>query len=409
MNKSRRYQRVVLIFLAYFSLSSAGVYADVVTQWNITARNIVVGSHLPTPPSNRVLAIVHAAVFEATNAITQRYALREFKFKGKLGASIEAAVAAANHTTLLKLLPKQKLEIDQAYNAVLKNIPQSTAKQQGIIVGRAAGEAVLALRMDDGSNEIESYRPHTTAGIYVPTVIPAVPHWSNRKPWLMTSSSQFRPGPPPALNSELWAQDFKEVKSFGNKNSTVRTAEQTKMARFWEATLPPIYHGVVHSIATLPGREVTQNARLFAAITQAADDGLIGVFEAKYYYGFWRPITAIRNADTDNNPETKRDPSWLPYIPTPMHPEYPCAHCVVAGAVGTILKAEIGDGPMPLLSTSSVTAGGAIRTWSSVEDFVQEVSNARIYDGVHYRSSTEVGTVMGKQIGALAVKKYRLE
>ena len=170
--------------------------------------------------------------------------------------------------------------------------------------------------------------------------------------------------------------------------------------------MPPIYHGVVRSVATVPGREVTQNARLFAAVTQATDDALIAIFDAKYHYNFWRPVTAIRNGDIDGNDATERDPSWTPFIDTPMHPEYPCAHCILSSAVGTVLQAEIGTGPMPTLTTTSVTAKGAARSWTKIDDFMQEVANARIYDGVHYRNSTEVGTAMGKQIGELAAAKY---
>jgi hypothetical protein len=147
---------------------------------------------------------------------------------------------------------------------------------------------------------------------------------------------------------------------------------------------------------------VTQNARLLAVAAQAIDDALIAIFDAKYHYNFWRPITAIRNGDIDGNNATERDASWLPFIDTPMHPEYPCAHCIVSGAVGGVVMAEVGDGPMPTLSTASPTAQGAVRSWKSVDDFVLEVANARIYDGVHYRNSTEVGTAMGKKIGALA-------
>ena len=221
----------------------------------------------------------------------------------------------------------------------------------------------------------------------------------------MASPDQFRPGPPPRLDSETWARDFAEVKELGAKNSTRRTAEQTEIARFWEATLPPIYHGVVRSVAKDPTREVTQNARLFAAVTQATDDAFIAVFDAKYYYAFWRPITAIRNGDLDGNPATERDPSWLPFIDTPMHPEYPCAHCIVASTVATVLRAELGAGSMPILTTTSPTAGGAARSWSNLDDFVREVAEARIYDGVHYRHSTEVAVAMGKRVGELAVAK----
>lgn len=145
----------------------------------------------------------------------------------------------------------------------------------------------------------------------------------------------------------MWARDFNEVKALGSKNSQQRSAEQTEIARFWEEVMPPIYHGIVRSVANMPGREVTQNARLFAAVTQASDDALIAVFDAKYHYGFWRPVTAIRNADIDGNDATARDPSWIPFIDTPMHPEYPCAHCIVSAAVGTVLQAEIGAGQPP--------------------------------------------------------------
>ncbi|HZV38306.1 MAG TPA: vanadium-dependent haloperoxidase, partial [Pseudoxanthomonas sp.] len=251
-----------------------------------------------------------------------------------------------------------------------------------------------------------AYRPQTAAGIYVPTALPAVSQWPGRKPWLMANAAQFRPGPPPTLASETWVRDYDEIKAMGAKNSTRRSTEQTAVARFWEATLPPIYYGVVRSVADMPGRDVTRNARLYATVAQAMDDALIAVFDAKYHYGFWRPITAIRNGDNDGNGTTERDASWVPFIDTPMHPEYPCAHCIVASAVGTVLKAELGDTPAPTLTTTSHTAGDAARSWSSIDAFVDEVSNARIWDGVHFRTSTEVGKAMGRQVGGLAAQRY---
>ena len=240
----------------------------------------------------------------------------------------------------------------------------------------------------------------------MPTVIPEVPQWQDRKPWLMTGPAQFRPGPPPELGSELWAHDYNEVKALGGKQSRQRTAEQTDIARFWEEVMPPIYDGIVRSVANAPGRDITRNARLFAAVTQASDDALIAVFIAKYHYGFWRPVTAIRNGDIDGNNATERDASWVPFIDTPMHPEYPCAHCITAGVVGTVLKAEIGNDQTPVLTTTSNAAGGVTRSRTNVDDFMQEVANARIYDGVHYRNSGRVGTGMGKQIARLAIDKY---
>lgn len=194
----------------------------------------------------------------------------------------------------------------------------------------------------------------------------------------------------------------------GRSDSQTRTAEQTAIAHFWEEVMPPIYHGVVRSITMQPDREITQNARLFAAVTQAVDDGLIAVFDAKYHYAFWRPVTAIRNGDIDGNEATASDDSWTPLIETPMHPEYPCAHCIVSAAVGTVLQAEIGENATPVLTTVSQAAGNRSRSWQSLDEFMQEVVNARIYDGVHYRNSGEVGSQMGRQVAQLAIKKYQL-
>ena len=408
MNHSKKQQPWALLFVAAMSFVCPMTQADSVTDCSTIACEIVADAKLGAPPANRVLAIVHTAVYEAVNAITKRYPDSLYQLEPVPGASVDAAVAAASHATLAKLVPSQLAVIDSAYHAALASITDGNAKTTGIEVGEKAAAATLALRFDDGAAVGETYRPHTTAGVYVPTAIPIVSQWPQRKPWLMPSPSQFRPGPPPALTSELWARDYNEIKAVGAKNSIRRTAEQTEIARFWETTLPSIYHGVVRSVAELPGREVTQNARLFAAVTQAIDDAMIAIFDAKYHYNFWRPITAIRNGDIDGNNATERDSSWAPFIETPMHPEYPCAHCIVAAAVSAVLEAEIGSGLTPTLTTTSATANGATRRWTRFDDFVQEVANARIYDGVHYRNSTEVGTAMGKQIGKLAVSKYLL-
>jgi hypothetical protein len=167
--------------------------------------------------------------------------------------------------------------------------------------------------------------------------------------------------------------------------------------------LPAVYHGVVRSVALQPGRDVLANARLFATVAQAMDDALIAVMDAKYAYNLWRPVTAIRNGDLDGHDDTERDAAWTPLIDTPMHPEYPCAHCILAATVATVLKADARERPLPVLSTTSPTAQGAVRRWSSLESFTQEVALARIVVGVHYRYSTEVGIAMGRQIGELAV------
>ncbi len=397
---------ISLLAVAVWGLVGPVAKAEVVTDWNITAGDIVVAAKPPPGVSYRTMAMVQSAVYEAVNAITKRYPPDRAKLDAAPGASVDAAVAAANRLTLSKLAASQQAAIDSAFQAALSAIPDGPAKTEGIAVGERAAMAILSLRAGDGVDEPGNYRPHTTAGVYVPTVIPVLSHWSHRKPWIMTSADQFRPKPPPSLNSELWARDYNEIKALGAKNSTRRTAEQTDIARFWETTASTIYFPVVRSVANAPGRESTQNARLLAVAAQAMDDALIAVFDAKYHYNFWRPITAIRNGDTYGNGVTERDASWVPFIDTPMHPEYPCAHCITAATVGAILQAEIGTGPMPKLSTTSGTAPGKVRSWTQIGGFVQEVANARIYDGVHYRNSTEVGIAMGQQIGELAAAKY---
>jgi hypothetical protein len=406
MNDIRKRRWTTLAVAAAAWLTAPMAWADVVTDWNTKANDIVAAAKLPPHPSYRTLAIVQAAVYEAVNAITKRYPPGRVTLEAAPGASVEAAVAEANRVMLSKLVPAQQDAVDRAYRAALATIPAGRAKTAGLAVGEKAADAILALRADDGVTAPESYRPRTSPGIYVPTAIPAFPQWPQRKPWVMASADQFRPGPPPSLASERWARDYNEIKAIGARNSPRRSAEQTDIARFWEATGPAIYFPVVRSVAGAPGRELTQNARLLATAGVAMDDALIAVMDAKYHYQFWRPITAIRNGDSDGNDATEREQSWTPLIDTPMHPEYPCAHCIISGSVGAVLRAEIGKGRVPTLTTTSVTAKGAARSWTKIEDFEQEVANARIYDGVHYRTSTEVGTDMGRKIGELAAAKF---
>jgi len=394
--------RACIGLLAALLLAAApDARADVVTDANARAAEIA-SRHPATPIAVRMMAIVQVSVFDAATAITGRYPAFRATVTAAPGASVDAAVAAATRTALLKLLPAQQAAIETDYQAALRAVPDGAAKSSGIAVGEQAANAVLASCADDGAVAPNTYRPHTTPGVYVPTVFPAVPHWGKRKPWVMTSGDQLRPAPPVSLTSDTWKRDLAEIKAVGGKTSTQRTAEQTAIAQFWEATLPNVYWPVARAVANAPGRDVTDNARLLATAAVAMDDALIAVFDAKYTYNFWRPVTAIRNVEGD-----LRDPAWVPFIDTPMHPEYPCAHCIVSASMGTVLAAAIGSSPGPKLSSSSYTASGATRTWNTPQEFMQEVATARIYDGVHYRFSTEVGTAMGKRVGELAVSRFK--
>ena len=393
------HSRWMSLLVALVLVGVAEARADVVTD--AATRAAEFASRNPaTPGAVRTMAIVQVSVFEAANAITGRYPVHRVKVTAAPGASVEAAVAAATRTALSRLMPPHQAAIDADYQAALRGLPDGRAKTDGILVGEQAAAAVLASCADDGAMAPNTYRPHTTPGVYVPTTFPAAPHWGKRRPWVLTSGDQFRPGPPPGLTSDVWKRDLDEIRSVGGKTSSRRTPEQTAIAQFWEATAPAVYWPVARSVAAVPGREVTDNARLLALAALAMDDALIAVFDAKYVYNFWRPVTAIRNAERE-----ARDPGWLPFIDTPMHPEYPCAHCIVSSALGTVLQAEIGTGPAPTLISASPTAAGAVRNWNTVDDFVREVSLARIYDGVHYRSSTEVGAAMGKKVGAAVTQR----
>lgn len=394
-NHRRRLARPWLA--ALLVAAAAPGHADVVTDWNAKANEIIIEARMGTPPAVRLMAMVQTAVQDAVAGTAHR--------PGGVPPSLAAAVAAANRTVLLRALPGQQAAIQGAYDAAVAGLRDDAGRDAGIAIGDQAAAGVLAARADDGAAAPETYRPHTTAGMYVPTVVPAVPQWAARRPWLMDDAARFRPGPPPATTSELWARDFNEVKALGARHSTLRDAEQTEVARFWEFSLPAIYHGLVRSVANAPGRDVAANAQLFAVVSQAMDDALISVMDAKYHYNFWRPVTAVRNADIDGHEGTERDPAWVPFIDTPSHPEYPCAHCILAATVGTTLRVALGSRTDLVLATSSPTAKGATRRWNSPEAMMREVAEARIYDGVHYRNSTLVGLEMGRRIGELAATR----
>jgi hypothetical protein len=381
---------------ALLATAAFGARADVVTEWNNTANAVVIEAKLGTPPALRVMAFVQTAVHDAVKAAPQG---------SSPDAAVAAAVAAANRAVLLKLLPAQQATIDKAYAAALGAIADGAAKSAGIAAGERAAAALFARRATD-TVAADTYRPFTAAGAYVPTAAVAVPTWSTRTPWVMTGPAQFRAAPPPALTSEAWASDYNEVKDLGSRASSKRSSEQTDIARFWEYSLPAIYHGVLRSVAEQPGRSVERNARLYAAAAQAMDDALIAVMDSKYHYGLWRPVTAIRNGDIDGNDATARDAGWNSLIDSPMHPEYPSGHGVLAGAMAAVVKADAGKAPLPVLATSSPTLKGATRKWTRLEDFEREVADSRIYAGIHYRFSADAGLALGRKAGELTVTRF---
>lgn len=392
----------ILLAIASTALFAGTARADVIMDWNAKADDIATEKQIPPIPHGRALSLLHVAMFEAVNAIERRYAPYKLTLSADRATSKEAAAAAAAYDVLLAIYPDQKPVLDKALAASLSGIPDTESKSTGIELGQQAAAGVIALRANDGSATQESYRPETKPGVYVPTTVPVFSTTGATTPWVMTSGSQFRPEPPPALDSETWTRDLNEIREIGARNSSKRTAEQTTIGRFWLLTGARTYNPIVRQAAIARNMDVVDCARLFALTSIAGHDAYVAVFDAKYHYNLWRPVTAIRNADTTSNPATPREASWLPLGETPMHPEYPCAHCITSAAVGAVLQNIVGD-EFGEFSLTSSTAPGVTRKWTRVQDYSDEVANARIYAGFHYRFSTEAGKDMGRKIGALTV------
>jgi hypothetical protein len=389
----------VVAWLMLWVALAAPARADLIMDWNGRADAMAAGKRLPPPVQARALALMHVSMFEAINAIDRRYKPYRLELIADRNTSREAAASSAAHAVLVSLYPDQVPTLDAQLAAELARVTAGPAKERAIILGRKAAADLLELHAGDGEGA-DDYRPFTEAGVYVPTQPVASYLVRTFKPWVMTSASQFRAPPPPALTSETWTRDVNEIREVGSLASSLRTPEQTTVGRFWLLTGARTYNPIVRQVALSKQMDLLDCARLYALASMAAADAFIAVFEAKYQYHFWRPVTAIRNADLSQNPATPRDATWQPMSETPMHPEYPCAHCISASAVATTLRAVAGDDVGEIFVTSSA-APGVTRRWTRLSDYADEVSNARVWAGFHYRFSTEAGKDMGRKIGEL--------
>jgi hypothetical protein len=380
------------------------VSADVLTDWNEKAVAFVTKHRMLPPQAERVVASVQVVMFDAVNSVERRYRPYRLAVTTAKETSQEAAAAVAAGMVLASLHPNETEELNSLMGAYLAAIPPGTAKSEGIKVGQEVAAKIVAERKGDGADAPDAYRPKARPGVYVPTPITASSMWPNVKPFAMTSPSQFRPQPPIPLAGEEWAADYNEIRNLGGKNSTKRTARQTEDGRFWLITGPASYYPIVRQLVVAKKMDVIDSARFMALASTAAADAYIAVFDAKYHYDFWRPITAIRNGDIDDNPATELDAIWQPIDNTPMHPEYPCAHCITSAAVAAVIEAALGSADIPEVSMTSPTAPGVSHRWTNVWAYADEVSMARIYAGFHYRFSTRVGQDMGRKIGRLVVE-----
>ena len=388
-----------------------------VTDWNNIAITTALAASQTTAPGsntqvgiNVYLAYVHLAIYDAVTAIDHRFRPYGPELSAPPDASKEAATIAAAYDTLNYYFPDQATTLQTQYNAALSAIPDSSAKTEGISVGRAAANSIIALRAGDGRGAAFSYTwPSVpTPGVWIPTppafAAPAVPWLAAMTPFTMRSASEFRPEPPPALTSTEWADDYNLTKTLGAVNSTVRTPEQTEIGLFWTDHAGAQYGRAFRALAVARGLDVSDSARLFATLYASAADASIGCWDGKFHYSFWRPVTAIRNGDIDGNPDTVPDPTWTPLGVTPNHPEYPAAHGCVTGSIATALKNFFGTPRVTLVVTSTVT--NTTHTFTNTKDLEEEVEHARIYAGFHYHHSVVQGALLGTKVSDQVSKDF---
>jgi len=386
-----------------------------VLQWNRALLVIVrtPGAQPATIHPTRSFAIMHAAIYDAVNAIDKTHKSYFVNLRGvSQSASQDAAAAAAAHEVLVGLYPQFQAMLDAQLQQSLAQIPDGAHKADGIILGQIAADGILALRSNDGSNAPPiPYVFGSAPGDYqsTPPNFPQQPqftHWSHVTPFALERADQFRPGPPPDLTSERYATVFNQVKSLGIANSTAATADQALTGRFWNGAIQNYWNEITQTVAMERNLTTAQSARLFALLNLTFADGVIAFYDAKYVYNFWRPVTAIRAADTDNNPETLADPNWLPQSTnTAPDPSYPGAHAVISAAGASVLISFFDSDHVDLTVTSEVLAG-VTRSFTRISAAEEEATLSRTFAGQHFRSDLTAGQRLGRNVADFVVDNF---
>jgi hypothetical protein len=417
--------------------AAASTNSNAVVMWNATAAQAALATHL-APTDNplhesRMYAIMHIAIHDALNAIESRS--RAYAFKGHdRHASPEAAVAAAARTALVAALTDLTppftdtapaiAGVEAAYTAALAAIPDGTAKQRGIALGKKSAYTILAERADDGASEIPlivtDFPQGDEPGEYRFTPgrpFAFAPTWGDVRPFVLSRAGQIRIEPPFDLDSDEYAADFNEVKRLGGDGVTTpsaRTADETEMARFWVESSPLMWNRLARQLATAERLDLWQSARLFGLLDLALTDGYIDTFKVKYELLFWRPVTAIPLAATDGNPDTAADPTWTPLVTTPPIPDHDSGHSVEGGAAAAVLRGffKTDQAPFSLCSftlpagSTCTDASPAIRHYTSFSQASDENARSRVLVGFHFTHATTVGVEHGTKIGQRAVQRY---
>ena len=406
----------LLAFAAAGVIAARAARADVVTDWNENTQAAIKTANTAPAAMARVFAIVHAAVFDAVNGIERRYVPYHVDFDAPKDASRRAAAVQAAYGALVKLFPAQKATLDVRRAASLALIEETAEGgdsedndgddaehvARGIAWGQAVAGDILAWRSADGfSAAFPPYVGGTAPGQWRPTPpdfrTAVFQQIATMVPFAIPSPSWARPPGPPALTSAQYASDFNEVKSFGSRSSSTRTAQQTQIAFFWDDNGGVQWNRIAVAVAAHHHNTLSENARLLAMLNIALADAGIAAWDGKYFYSSWRPVTAIPLGATDSNPWTEADPGWLPLRPlTPPHQEYPSAHSTNTGAAAVVLAAFFGDETS--FSATSDPLPGIVRNWARFSDAALEVNDARVYFGIHFRSAVVDGRAAGKAV-----------
>jgi PAP2 superfamily len=403
---------VAQVGLLVLSIVTGASAQNAVTDWSNIAVTEARKSSAPgaTTATPIYVAYMQLAVYNAVNAIDGGFEPYKYSLTAPAGASADAAAVEAAYRTLLYLLPDRAATLFAQYSTSLSAIPDGPEKANGQSVGLASAIALIQLRANDGrgASVPYSFPSIPIPGIWILTpgiAAPQTPWVGQMRPFTFDDPAQFLPDePPPDLGSQAWADDYNQVKALGAANSTVRTPQQTEIGLFWTEPTATQYSRMLRAKATELNLSLADTARLFAMAYAAVADGIIGCWNAKYHYSFWRPVTAIRNGDIDGNPDTIADANWSPLATTPGHPEYPSSHACQTGALANTLKAYFGTPNLQISLTSTVT--GTTHNFDSVREWQNEVEFARIYTGFHYHHSMVQGFVLGHKVAQNVVTNY---
>ncbi len=385
--------------------------ANEVLRWNEVALATIRADRTPPPAASRALAITHVAIFDSVNAIDRKFVPYQITLVASPQTSREAAVASAAHRAIVSLFPDRAAALDEALQASLAAVPDGDAETAGVSLGIRAADAILAARDGDGWNASAVHELSPLPGHWQPTppanAAALAPQWANVRPFAMSSPSQFSPKNVPSLTSARYTAEFREVKSLGAIDSTTRTADQTAIARFWSngagTATPPGHLNTLAAIAAARRHlGISESARLFAMLNVAMADAAIMAWNAKYATDFWRPVTAIRAADTDGNPRTIAGATWTPLLITPPFPAYVSGHASFSGAAAAVLRASFRSDRFRF-TLPSEDPSIAPRSYTSFSQAARESADSRLYGGIHWRSDNQDGLTAGRKIGNFVV------